>query len=482
MLLLAQIYLDFPRTADSVVIYPGGAYLFSKADVKGEGRLEIVIRGIPSDQEKNVSILVKNGILANREFKTAKLPYDVDLYRKVKSEMEHYLKKLSSIKGKISEVEFYINLTNALLEGIKAGKVDNLTKYISLSQNLEKYHVKRDSLLRALNETGRVLDSLKFLSETLLTDQGEMRILVENAKDPALEFRIFYRGGFITLETEYAMHYGNKKLKVSSLGKIRSNLPTTLSVKNLVITNLEPSFSLYTHQPWYIRDIQYPVLMKAMEIQGAPSPQGEEQININITQISTRFDVRRQITLDKFKPALVVLFEKEYEAKEIIICYPEISHRGYISAVFKPDMDLLPGNLKVFLNGELSAEYYFNGSIRDAEDTVFLGFDPLIVGNVKILNQWREDIKGKQILTRERREYVITVQNLRKTPVDLIIHARKPFAEGNVNIVKFEVHPKFKDDIGDGLLIWETKLQGEEKFEIRRLVEITYPKGSIVSW
>jgi hypothetical protein len=39
--------------------------------------LEIVIRGIPSDQEKNVSILVK------------KLPYDVDLYRKVKSEMEH---------------------------------------------------------------------------------------------------------------------------------------------------------------------------------------------------------------------------------------------------------------------------------------------------------------------------------------------------------------------------------------------------------
>ena len=64
-----------------------------------------------------------------------------------------------------------------------------------------------------------------------------MRILVENAKD-----------GFITLETEYAMHYGNKKLKVSSLGKIRSNLPTTLSVKNLVITNLEPSFSLYTHQ------------------------------------------------------------------------------------------------------------------------------------------------------------------------------------------------------------------------------------------
>jgi len=82
-----------------------------------------------------------------------------------------------------------------------------------------------------------VLDSLKLLSETLITDQGEMRILVENAKD-----------GFITLETEYAMHYGNKKLKVSSLGKIRSNLPTTLSVKNLVITNLEPSFSLYTHQ------------------------------------------------------------------------------------------------------------------------------------------------------------------------------------------------------------------------------------------
>ncbi|MCC6011678.1 DUF4139 domain-containing protein [Candidatus Caldipriscus sp.] len=217
-----------------------------------------------------------------------------------------------------------------------------------------------------------------------------MKILVENAKDPTLEFRIFYSSGFITLETEYLMYYASNKIKVSSVGKIRANLPTTLDVKNLIITNLEPSFSAPTHQPWYIMDQHYPVLMKAIKLQKTISPQSEGEIDINFTRISTRFEVKRQMTLDRFKPALIVLFEREYEAREIVSCYPELSQKGYLSAIFKPDMDLLPGNLKVFLNGELSAEYYFNGSVRDAEDTVFLGLDPFIVGDVE------DPLRGKR--------------------------------------------------------------------------------------
>jgi hypothetical protein len=482
MLLLAQIYLDFPKTADSMVISPNGAYMFASLGVKGEGRLEVVIRGIPSNQDGNVSLIIKNGIITNREFKTVKLPYDKGLYEKVQSEIESHQSKISSTKGKIAEVEYYINLLNAILEGVKAGKVDNFDKFIKMSQRLERYYILRDSLMRVLNETKRVLDSLKNISANLLTVQGEMKILIENAKDPTLEFRIFYPSGFITLETEYLMYYARNKIKVSSVGKIRADLPTTLDVKNLIITNLEPSFSAPTHQPWYIMDQYYPVLMKAIKLQETISPQSEGEININFTWISTRFEVKRHITLDRFKPALIVLFEREYEAREIVSCYPELSRKGYLSAIFKPDIDLLPGNLKVFLNGELSAEYYFNGSVRDAEDTVFLGFDPFIVGDVKVISQTREDIKGKQPLTREKREYVISIQNLRKTPTDLIIYARKPFAAGNVNITKFEVYPKPKADLGDGLLIWEKRLQGGEKFEIRRVVEITYPKGSIVNW
>jgi len=61
-------------------------------------------------------------------------------------------------------------------------------------------------------------------------------------------------------------------------------------------------------------------------LQEAISPQSEGEI---------RFEVKRQITLDRFKPALIVLFE-------IVSCYPELSQKGYLSAIFKPDMDLLP--------------------------------------------------------------------------------------------------------------------------------------------
>ncbi len=35
MILLAQIYLDFPKTADSMVISPNGAYIFASLGVRG---------------------------------------------------------------------------------------------------------------------------------------------------------------------------------------------------------------------------------------------------------------------------------------------------------------------------------------------------------------------------------------------------------------------------------------------------------------
>jgi hypothetical protein len=127
------------------------------------------------------------------------------------------------------------------------------------------------------------------------------------------------------------MYYTSNKIKVSSVGKIRANLPTALDVKNLIITNLEPSFSAPTHQPWYIMDQHYPVLMKAIKLREAISSQSEGEIDM----------VKRQMTLDRFKPALIVLFEREYEAKEIVSCYPELSQKGYLSAIFKPDIDLL---------------------------------------------------------------------------------------------------------------------------------------------
>jgi hypothetical protein len=87
-------------------------------------------------------------------------------------------------------------------------------------------------------------------------------------------------------------------------------LPTTLEVKNLIITSLEPSFSAPTHQPWYIMDYimdqHYHVLMEAIELQGTISPQSKGE------------EVKRQMTLDRFKPALIVLFEREYVIRSFL--------------------------------------------------------------------------------------------------------------------------------------------------------------------
>lgn len=498
VIFVGAVAVDFPQKVDSVVISPQSAFLFVKQDLKVKGSIEVEISNVPVSSVESVRIGVRDGILANVGFKTRELPYDLEAYNDLEGKVKSLEKLSSYIRAQISEVEYYINLLNASLDGIRNGKGDNINDYLRLSTKLSSYHIKRDSLLKVLRDTDAKLDSLKKLMSGLLTKQGVITLYIENANNPTIDMVIFYPSGSLVWKPEYTVEYrSGGDMKISALAKFVSNIPRKISAKRVIITNIAPSFSPPLHATWYITDRQYFVYPKGLRlsIKSAgvePEAQGlaeesESEVKIietTFTSISTRFVINKEITFDRLKPAIAELFEKTYKVDELVSIYPEFSEKAYISVVFKPDIDLPSGDMKVFLNGEFSADYRYEGAQRDEEDTLFLGFDPFITGNVKILDQNRTDIRGKDktVLTREKRVYGITITNNRKENVELILFVRKPFSSGNVNIVDFGTEPEAEKDLGNGLLMWKINLKSKESFTVKRSITITYPKGSYVNW
>ena len=488
--------VDFPETVDSAVISPNGAFLFAKIKLKAKGTLDVKISKLPTSVGDNVKmdIGIRNGILTNMGFETEELPYDPKTYKDLEEKVRTAEKNSSYVKAQLSEVEYYINLLNASLDAIKNGKVGNINEYLRLSGRLSGYHIKRDSLSKVLDDLNAELESLKDLRQELLTEQGIITLHIENANDPTIDLVIFYPSGNFGWKPEYTVEYktgGN--MKISALAKFTSNLPRKVSAKKVIITNIPPSFFAKadnppSHTPWYIIDrprivelqMREDVATLTLKEEGIPKtiPKTPE---ITFTPISTRFVINREITFDRSNPAIAQLFEKTYKVKELVFIYPELSEKAYISAVFKPDMDLPSGNMKVFFNGELLADYFYKGAQRGEEDTLFLGFDPFIKGNVKLLEQKRkDDIMGKK--TREERTYRITITNNRNKSVKITLFVRKPFSSGNVNIADFSTEPKPQDDLGEGLLMWKVNLKPKESFTVKRRIVITYPKGNFVEW
>ncbi len=185
-----------------------------------------------------------------------------------------------------------------------------------------------------------------------------------------------------------------------------------------------------------------------------------------------------------FKTTVLKLYEKTYPCKSIIVSYPEMSERGIMKVLFKPDMDLLSGGMDVMVKGELVASYRYDGATRGVEDTIFAGFEPFIIGSVKIVSQKRDDINGKNktVLTKETRIDEISVKNLRKDRMEVVFYVRKPFASGNVNIRKFKIEPEGYEDLGEGLLMWRVSLKDNEAFKVIREITVDYPKGAEVIW
>lgn len=488
-MLIGVLSIAFPSTVDSVVISPEGAFIFAHIDLKISGDTVLIVEGVPTPMENNVIIRCKDCIITGKRFSVKKLPYDPEKDNEMNRELKRINSRLSILNSELKSVDYRLKLINAVIEGMKGGRLANPSQLLNLSRTIEKDEILKDSLQILIDSIKKHLDSLVSIKDMNLTEQGELHLYLSQCKDPTLNLYITYFPGMLGWKPKYMAEYSEGKIHITSYAEIVSALPKKLTANKIIITNLPPAFYKPEHEKWYISDY-YPYVgfgrpeMKALAAESLSKEVKPQQPEVVFTEISTKYIINRKVVIDRERNSVVKLFEKTYEGREVLEAYPEISDKGLIKFIFTPDADLPKGQMDVLYNGEYSANYMYDGSIRDNEDTLFLGFDPSITCEIKLLSQKKSDVKGveKQLLTKETRIHEISIRNYKDRDVEILVYGRKPFAGGRVNIEEIGFEPGNYEDLGEGLLRWKVKLEKGKSFLIKRTITITYPKGAQINW
>ncbi len=475
-----------PMLADSVILYRGEAEIYRSVSLPKGKHFEIY--GLPM-RPSALRIWASSGYVSSYSLRDTVLPSDV--------------RKYDSLKTLLRAVTRQISLINARYIRLKYEK-DLLLSYTS--KEVREPAKNLLSLSRLVERASFTMDSLKTVSDSLTTVRKNLRRAIDDlkAKQKVLSVELKgFKGGrlFVVYRVPaswspayvFKAHPEKGKLTVEVMAEVESASSLPIATRRVVVTTSPPpATSPPEHRRWVLRDFRPYVkaagrALEEEEILSAPSyPPATPPIR-SFTYVSTRYEYRDKdrivIPPRRRATAQIPLFKRTYDAHYLTTAYPESNRKAYISAVFTPDEDLASGTATVYLDNEMTARYTYAGGRRGSPDTLFVGYDPFITGEVKLVSQKRRDRRrGKNLFTVETRVEEITVRNERKESMTVILYVRKPFAGGNVNVHYVRFRPKPEKDLGEGLMMWKVELKPGGSFTVRREMRVEYPKGSTLNW
>ncbi|NPA79805.1 MAG: DUF4139 domain-containing protein [Thermotogae bacterium] len=477
----------FPVLADSIIFYSDLAEVHYTLPVKRKVD-EVVIRGIPKGA-RDLEVWSSSGYVIGRAMRDTVLPADRRKYDSLKTELARIRRRISQIQAAQERLKYESDL---LLSYVKKDGKESVKQLLSLSPVIERNRVAMDSLREMLDSLKAVSSSIQKRLSRLNVSQSTLTVRLEGFKGGKIFLRYRIPGRWDARYRLQADPTGGK-LHLEGLAELRNPTPIPLEARRVILTTAyAPFHGIPKHRRWTI-GVAVPKPMEAYESKrgvalklGGPSyPSVEPPVRRRMTYVSTRYeyDGRLRIPAKGDGTSLIPLFRKSLSARYERFIYPEISPKAYFQAIFKPDEDLLAGHMDVYMGGELVASFKYDGGQRGVEDTVFAGYDPLIVGDVKLVRQEKKDRKkNKRLFTIETRVERITVRNGRDVPLSLTLYARKPFAGSQVRILSVSFKPKPKRDLGEGLMMWKVSLKPGESFSVERTVKVEYPKGISIWW
>ena len=477
-----------PVLADSVIFYASGAEVYRSVSLKGGEALRLM--GLPSNL-RDLRVWATSGYVISYSLTDTVLPSDRRRYDSLRLLLRRIEGRISAVNARYGRLKYEKDLLLSYVS--KEGK-DPASRLLALSRVIERNSILMDSLKR-------VSDSLKALETRVQKAIGEMET---DQSVLTVKLRGF-KGGRLFLSYRistswepvyiFKVYPEKGKLSVETFARITNYSSLPLLTRRAVVTTAPPPAKYTpTHRRWVLREREPVVRALEMGAPPPPSPSMSEPKRVGAppppvertyTYISTRYEYRGRLNIPELGKGTgqIPLLSKRYGASFFTAAYPELSAKGYLNAVFTPDDDLAPGEAHVYLGSELTATLRYDGGRRDVVDTLFAGYDPLITGEVKLVSQRRKDRKrGKESFTVEKRTEEIRVKNGRRTKMTVVVYARRPFAAGSVNLLRVRFKPKPKEDLGDGLMMWEVSIDSGGEFVIKREIEVEYPKGVELNW
>ncbi len=475
----------FPLLADSVIFYVGEAEIHRSVSLPKGKRFEIY--GLPMDLS-GLRIWASSGYVASYSLRDTVLPSD--------------MRKYDSLRTILRTLNRQISHTNARYVSLKYEK-DLLLSYTS--KEVREPAKNLLALSRTVERATFIMDSLKAVSDSLIGVRKalERRLEELKARQKVLTVELKgFKGGklFVVyrVRASWSPTYvfraspDKGKLKMEVVAEVRNFSSLPIATERVVVTTSQPpGYSPPKHRRWVLREVRRYRAVEEEVIAATPErwtekfPHPQPPVRRSFTYVSTRYEYGGSIAIPPMDRATaqIPLFKRTYDAHYLTTAYPEVSPRAYMSAVFTPDEDLASGRATVYLDGEMTARYTYEGGKRGVPDTLFVGYDPFVTGEVKLISQKRRDRRrGKRTFTVETRVEEITVRNGREKSIPVTVYVRRPFAGGNVNVQYVRFKPKPKRDLGDGLMMWEVDLKPKGTFTVRREMRVEYPKGATLNW
>ncbi|MBI1184061.1 mucoidy inhibitor MuiA family protein [bacterium] len=334
---------------------------------------------------------------------------------------------------------------------------------------------------------------VQLLAEENISGSFKITYMVRNAG-----WRPVYDLKFNELDQPIAAKYN--AYVHQSTGVEWTNVNLLLSTTNPSQDNTKPQ--LHPWQLYYKEPIQYTTrnvaIMEAYEYKeeadgtsitdSARMPDNKPAMNaaeftaIMESVLAMDFEVNLPYTIGSDGKERVINLRKiEIPATYTYYAAPKLVQEAFLVANLTDwvNMQLLPGEANIFMGDSYMGKSYLNPGIGSDTIAVAFGRDKMVQINRQLLSREckKSRIAGKQ---RHNLSFEITVRNLHKTEITLVIDDQIPIS--SIEEIEVELNEKSGADYiaKTGLLTWELKIKPGATEQKKFSFEVRHPRNKVV--
>jgi uncharacterized protein (TIGR02231 family) len=388
--------------------------------------------------------------------------------------------------------------------------MEDLTKtLVFLSSNFQKINDEKQSLDASIEEVGK---EIKVLEEELSALRGpvkKVRKVIEILFNAEKEQKIRIEADYLTKNANWGPLYkvsvpmALSEIDLTMFSKILQKTGEDWKQVALSISNVIPlsGVRLPSLSSWLLDvprprrkagHLAYEKAAPAMDVVKGKDyseiPKQEAAFTTAVKKelpLSFEYRIPQPIDIEsRDKETILPLFTKKIQGDSYYYAVPKRSPLTFLVCKTKADKELLSGPLNVYFGGRYIGKTYLGEKKAGEEFHLSLGADrEVMVKREKVKDKIKETYFGKiqrGTIVREL-AYKITVENIKDRSILLKVLDSIPVPRTDkieVKDLKMNPEPAKKNYLDkEGVMLWEYKLDPEEKQEINIEFVVTYPKG-----
>ncbi len=532
-------------TADSriarVTVYPDAALITRAARVEVDAGVQQVYFDdiVPEIDENSLTVsgegsaeVKLHGVFLRRDYMTEAADERI---RALNKQIEAVAEQIAQENSKAQTVQHQKDFLRSLqmysgqqLPKDLATKMPTVSELGDLLNFIADQHSRLDQQMDGINLKLRELHQQK---EALENELGQLRhsetkmkrsivVKVEGIKKGALDLHVSYLARGVTWSPLYDARAGvsDNKVELTSYGVIKQTTGEDWTNVVLALSTAKPSISgqlprvapwiLKPHQPRPVVAAQRQMAMAPAEMAGVQYepyylstdyevdkavPQKAAEMafsDVSFKGVSVSYQIPGSVTVksDGTEHKLPVT-SQALEAAFAYSAFPLASPYAYLGTRVRnaKDLQLLAGEVNIFLDGDYVGRSRVSNIGPGEEFDLSLGIDENVKVERKEVEKRVDDVLIAGIASPNRKtefKYLISVENYKPKPIDMIIYEATPVSQNDrikVKITDVSVEPKEKDwNSRKGIWRWEFKIDPKKKKEIIYSFFVEHPRDMVV--